>query len=69
EKVQLDLDEKPVLGAQLLSYLGNPKTSTLALYRKQGMPYIKGHPNRYLIPECVAWYNENRKMHRRNYNH
>jgi hypothetical protein len=65
----LDLSEKPVLEDELRPHLGNAASSTLARYRKLGMPYLKGNPNRYFISKCIAWYNENRQLYRKTYNH
>lgn len=39
--------------------------STLANYRKQGMPYIKSSPNKYLATEVMKWYRENKQLRRK----
>ncbi|KOY85082.1 hypothetical protein AD998_01975 [bacterium 336/3] len=59
----LGFKEQYISGEQVCQLL-NCTPSTLALYRKQGMPYIKSSPNKYLASEVQKWYSENKKIRR-----
>ena len=66
---EVNQENKEVTWKELSPHIGNVGRSTIQNYIDQGMPYIHGKPHKYVISECVAWYNENRPKYRKTYNH
>ncbi|WP_448529180.1 helix-turn-helix transcriptional regulator [Raineya sp.] len=60
----LGFREEYITGEQVCQML-QCSASTLALYRKQGMPYIKSSPNKYLASEVLEWYKHNKQLRRK----
>jgi hypothetical protein len=60
----LGFKEDYISGSQVCELL-KCSPSTLAIYRKQGLPYIKSSPNKYLASEVKKWYADNKKIYRK----